>query len=134
MKGKLMEIVNHEEEEDELKSSADLALDAQNDVESDEEVKKSLAQTPLDEALANAREALNVATIAIQSASQMTTHILAMEELLLSKGIITVQEFRAQLDHLAQQAKELSSKQVENIIKQAGGLSPNDTAEGATSV
>ena len=122
-----MEIVNHEEEG--LKSAADLALDGENDVKSDETAKQSMAQTPAEEALANAREALNVATIAIQSASQMTTHILAMEELLLSKGILTVKEFREQLDHLSAQARELSGKQVENIMKEAGGLSPDDGPE-----
>lgn len=128
-----MEIVNHEEEGP-LKSASDLALDANNDVESDEVAKQSMTHTRLDEALANAREALSVATVAIQSASQMTTHILAMEELLLSKGIIEVKEFREQLDHLARQAQELSSKEVKNIINEAGGLSPDDTAEGAAGV
>ena len=127
-----MEIVNHDGEP--LKSAADLALDESNVLEGDQEAKQSLAQTPLDEAVANAREALSVATIAIQSASQMTTHILAMEELLLSKGILQVKELREQLDHLAKQAHELSNQQVKNIINEAGGLSPDDSMEGPASV
>ena len=128
-----MEIVNREGG-GALKSAADLALDKDNDVKADDEAKKSMAHSPIDEALANAREALSVATVAIQSASQMTTHILAMEELLLSKGIIQVKEFREQLNHLASQAQELSNNQVKNIINQAGGLSPDDTVDGPSDV
>lgn len=127
-----MEIVNKDKDnnnDDALKSAAELAQDAGNDVEADEAIKESLVMTPLEEALANSRQALQVAEIAIQSASQMTTHILAMEELLLSKGVLTVKEFKAQLDHLNMQAKELSNKEVENIMKKTGGLSPDDMPE-----
>jgi len=127
-----MEAVKHDD--DELKSAAELAEDANNNVEGDETAKESLAQTPVDEALANAREALSVATIAVQSASQMTTHVLAMEELLLSKGILTVKELRAQLEHVASQAQQLSNAQVKKIINEAGGLSPDDTVEEAPGV
>lgn len=124
-----MEVVNHDD--DEIKSAADLALDESNDVEANEEAKESLAQTPLEEALANSREAVSVATIAIQSSSQMTTHILALEEVLLSKGVINVKEFRAQLDHVASKASELSNAEIKNVINKAGGLSPDDGVNNA---
>ncbi len=120
-----MEIVNHENEE--LKNASDIVQSLDHEVPSDEEAKQSLVMTKEDEALANSRQALATAEMSITTTGQFSVHVCAIEQLLISNGILKKDDLAKHIQVIQEQSKQLAEKEIQQAINENHGLSPDDT-------
>ncbi len=120
-----MEIVNHNN--DALKSAADLAGDENREVPANDEAKEKMVMSKEDEALANSRQAVNTAQMALTTTGQFSVHVCAIEQLLLSSGIIKKKDLADLIKSIQEQGKQLAEAEIQQAINENHGLSPDDS-------
>lgn len=124
-----MEVVKHDDEgNNEIKSAADIAAEGHNVHGSEKKPVENIDPqvAMLNEALANSQKALNAAQIALQTSGTFSMYATAVQQLLISKKIITVEEMTQLVNQIKQQHEEVAKAQVNHIANDQKGLSPED--------